>query len=73
MINKCFINKTNVYFDYDDCVIAFDDFLNRPYYHIVLDYYDIIEKTKDNSMVILYLSTFKIPINIKYFITLYKI
>ena len=37
----------------DSCVIAFDDFLNRPYYHIVLEYFDIIEKTKDNIMVIL--------------------
>jgi hypothetical protein len=37
----------------DDCLIAFDDFLNRPYYHIVLDYFDIIENTQDNRMVIL--------------------
>ena len=37
----------------DDCLIAFDDFLDRPYYHIVLDYFDIIEKTEDNRMVIL--------------------
>ena len=37
----------------DDCLIAFDDFLNRPQYHIVLDYFDIIEKTEDNRMVIL--------------------
>ena len=37
----------------DNCLIAFDDFLNRPYYHIVLEYFDIIEKTKDNRMVIL--------------------
>lgn len=36
-----------------DCLIAFDDFLNRPQYHIVLDYYNIVEKTKDNRMVIL--------------------
>jgi hypothetical protein len=36
-----------------DCLIAFDDFLDRPQYHIVLDYYDIIEKTIDNRMVIL--------------------
>jgi hypothetical protein len=36
-----------------ECFIAFDDFLNRPYYHIVLDYYNIIEKTTDNRMVIL--------------------
>lgn len=37
----------------DDCLIAFDDFLDRPAYHIVLNYYDIIEKTIDNRMVIL--------------------
>lgn len=37
----------------DDCIIAFDDFLNRPEYHVVLDYYDIIDKSKDNIMVIL--------------------
>ena len=36
-----------------ECLIAFDDFINRPNYHIVLDYYDIIEKTIDNRMVIL--------------------
>jgi hypothetical protein len=35
------------------CLIAFDDFLYRPHYHVVLDYYDIIEKTSDNRMVIL--------------------
>lgn len=37
----------------DDCLIAFDDFLNRRHYHIVLEYFDIIEKTQDNRMVIL--------------------
>jgi len=37
----------------DNCLIAFDDFLDRPYYHIVLEYFDIIEKTQDNRMVIL--------------------
>ena len=37
----------------NNCLIAFDDFLNRPDYHIVLEYFDIIEKTKDNRMVIL--------------------
>lgn len=36
-----------------NCLIAFDDFLDREHYHIVLDYYDIVEKTKDNRMVIL--------------------
>ncbi len=37
----------------DNCLIAFDDFLNRPCYHIVLEYFDIIERTEDNRMVIL--------------------
>lgn len=37
----------------EDCLIAFDDFLNRQEYHVVLKYYDIIEKTIDNRMVIL--------------------
>lgn len=36
-----------------DCLIAFDDFLNRPQYHVVLDYFDIVDKTTDNKMVIL--------------------
>ena len=37
----------------DNCHIVFDDFLDRPYYHVVLEYFDIIEKTQDNRMVIL--------------------
>ena len=37
----------------NDCKIIFDDFLNRPSYHIILDYYKIIEKTQDEKMVIL--------------------
>jgi hypothetical protein len=37
----------------DKCLIAFDDFLTREYYHVVLDYFDIVEKTEDNRMVIL--------------------
>ena len=37
----------------NNCLIAFDDFLNRPQYHIVLEYFDIVEKTIDNRMVIL--------------------
>ena len=44
---KCF-NVIN-----ENCLIAFDDFLPREEYNIVLDYYDIIEKTEDNNMVIL--------------------
>lgn len=42
-----------------NCLIAFDDFLNRSSYHIVLDYYDIVEKTIDNRMVILKKKPFK--------------
>ena len=38
---------------HDDCIIIFDDFLIRPHYNVVLEYFDIIEKTKDNRMVIL--------------------
>lgn len=37
----------------DKCRIIFDDFLIRKYYHIVLNFYDIIEKSPSNSMVIL--------------------
>ena len=44
---KCYNNIS------DESLIAFDDFLNRPQYHIVLDYFDIINKTVDNRMVIL--------------------
>ena len=36
-----------------NCLIVFDDFLDRPQYHVVLDYYDVVEKTTDNRMVIL--------------------
>lgn len=44
---KCY-NEIN-----DDCVILFDDFLHRKHYHVVLDYYKIVEKTSDNIMVVL--------------------
>jgi hypothetical protein len=37
----------------NDGVIAFDDFLNRKEYHIVLDYYTIMEQTSDKCLVIL--------------------
>ena len=44
---KCF-NVIN-----PNCLIAFDDFLDRPHYHVVLNYFDIIDKTLDKRMVIL--------------------
>jgi 16S rRNA G966 N2-methylase RsmD len=44
---KCFDIINN------NCLIVFDDFLNRQHYHIVLNYYDIVNKTIDERMVIL--------------------
>ena len=44
---KCF-NGMNT-----NCLIAFDDFLNRPEYHKILDYFDITDYTRNNRMVIL--------------------
>jgi hypothetical protein len=37
----------------DECYIIFDDFLNRKNYHIILVYYEIVEKTEDKRMVVL--------------------
>ena len=37
----------------ENALIAFDDFLNRPSYHVVLNYFEIIEQTADKRMVIL--------------------
>jgi hypothetical protein len=45
----------------DTCIIAFDDFLDRKEYHIVLDYYTIIEQTTNNSLVILRKKTCSSP------------
>ena len=44
---KCYNHINN------NCIIIFDDFLDRPYYHVVLEYFDIIEQTTDNKMVVL--------------------
>jgi len=37
----------------DDCRIIFDDFLDRPQYHVVLDFYEIVEQTEDKTLVVL--------------------
>jgi protein O-GlcNAc transferase len=37
----------------NDCIIAFDDFINRPQYHVILDYFDVINKSASNIMVFL--------------------
>lgn len=34
-------------------LIIFDDFLDRPHYHVVLAYFDILDKTADKRMVVL--------------------
>ena len=47
-----------------NCKIIFDDFLNRSYYHIVLQYFDIVEKTIDNRMVILVKKSNTVPIEL---------
>ena len=44
---KCFDVVSN------DCLIIFDDFVIREFYHIVLDYYDIVNITEDAHMVVL--------------------
>lgn len=49
----------------DNTFIIFDDFINRPYYHIILYFYNIIEKTNDNRMVVLQKKkNMKIPIEL---------
>lgn len=45
----------------DNCKIIFDDFLDRKQYHIVLNYYDIIDKTINNRMVVLKKKKNKVP------------
>ena len=37
----------------NECQIVFDNFINRQYYHVVLEFYDIVRKTKDDVMVVL--------------------
>ena len=37
----------------DNCVIIFDDFLNRKYYHTVSNYFDVVNKTNNNKMAVL--------------------
>ena len=49
----------------DDTLILFNDFLNRPKYHVVLQYFDIIEQTSDKKMVVLKKKqNITVPINI---------
>lgn len=36
----------------NDTIILFDDFSNREYYHVLLDYFDIVEQGKDRLAVL---------------------
>ena len=37
----------------DNCIILFNDFLNRDKYHVLLDFYNVIDKTSSNTMAVL--------------------
>jgi hypothetical protein len=45
----------------ENCIVVFDDFLNRPRYNIILDYFTIIEQTEDNSLVVLQWTVGSVP------------
>jgi protein O-GlcNAc transferase len=45
----------------NNCFILFDDFLWRDYYHVVLEFYEIVEKTAGESMVVLIKKNVKSP------------
>lgn len=37
----------------NDSIVVFDDFLNRPAYHVVLQFYELLDKTDDKRLVVL--------------------
>jgi len=37
----------------DSCIVVFDDFLDRSQYHLILDYFTILEQTENRSLVVL--------------------
>ena len=45
----------------EKCIVVFDDFLDRPQYHIVLDYFTIIEQTDNKSLVVLQWKVGSVP------------
>lgn len=45
----------------ENCIVVFDDFLDRPQYHIVLDYFTIIEQTDNKSLVVLQWKVGSVP------------
>jgi hypothetical protein len=45
----------------ENCIVIFDDFLDRPQYHIILDYFTIIEQTENNSLVVLQWDVGSVP------------
>jgi hypothetical protein len=45
----------------ENCIVAFDDFLDRPAYHVILDFFSILEQTENKSLVILKWNVGSIP------------
>lgn len=45
----------------ENCIVVFDDFLDRPHYNIVLDYFTILEQTDNKSLVVLQWKVGSIP------------
>jgi len=45
----------------NDCIVVFDDFLNRPHYHVILDYFTILEQTENKSLVVLQWKVGSVP------------
>ena len=37
----------------DNCIILFNNFFEREVYRVILDYYEVIENSEDNSMAVL--------------------
>lgn len=45
----------------ENAIIIFDDFLDRPQYHVVLNYFDVVESTADKRMVVLKRKNVPVP------------
>lgn len=45
----------------DNCIVIIDDFLDRPQYHIILDFFTILEQTDNKSLVVLQWKVGSVP------------
>jgi hypothetical protein len=45
----------------EKCIVVFDDFLDRPQYHIILDYFTILKQTENKSLVVLQWKVGSVP------------